>query len=161
MFSLTQRFDEKQCAYIYSVISVKNLIVKVMFKKNKRRRRKSMYSDYASGIAFLIKTNSSIKGWCHDQQSCVWSSCLNSGALYRPLWKVPGTMIEEFEASQPAGLSDRKRRGKCKSRLIGPPLGNVLHRYCVCKPCTCLHTYCLTLYILLKLYFWISKLFAK
>lgn len=52
MFSLSQRFEEK-CAYIYSVISVKNLIVKVMFK--------SMYSDYASGIAFLIKTNSSTK----------------------------------------------------------------------------------------------------
>lgn len=32
MFSLSQRFEEK-CAYIYSVISVKNLIVKVMLNQ--------------------------------------------------------------------------------------------------------------------------------
>lgn len=86
MFSLTQRFDEKQCAYIYSVISVKNLIVKVMFKKNKRRRRKSMYSDYASGIAFLIK-NQLFNQRLMPRPTilCVWSSCLSGGAVPRPL----------------------------------------------------------------------------
>lgn len=34
MFSLSQRFDKvKKCAYIYSVISVKDLIVKVMLNQ--------------------------------------------------------------------------------------------------------------------------------
>lgn len=41
MFSLTQRFDEKQCAYIYSVISVKNFIVKVMFKKRREEEEEN------------------------------------------------------------------------------------------------------------------------
>ena len=37
---------------------------------------KSMYSDYASGIAFLIKTNSSIKTMkgVDATGACVWST---------------------------------------------------------------------------------------
>lgn len=46
-FNVFSHKDLKKCAYIYSVISVKNLTCKGNVK--------SMYSDYASGIAFLIK----------------------------------------------------------------------------------------------------------
>lgn len=87
-----------------------------------------MYSDYASGIAFLIKTNSSIKGWCHDQHpvcgALAWEAALSTA----PLWKLPGTMMEEFEASQAAGVSDRKRRGQSESKLIVAMLGDVFRR---------------------------------
>lgn len=58
VFSLTKIW-RKMCIYLFCNFSE---------EFNCKGNVKSMYSDYASGIAFLIKTNSSIKwwkGWCH------------------------------------------------------------------------------------------------
>lgn len=65
VFSLTKIW-RKMCIYLFCNFSE---------EFNCKGNVKSMYSDYASGIAFLIKTNSSIKwwkGWCHGNL-CVWS----------------------------------------------------------------------------------------
>lgn len=170
VFSHTKIWRKTMCIYLFCNFSEEfNCKGNVSKKKNKRRRRrrKSMYSDYASGIAFLIKTNSSIKGWCHDQHpvcgALAWEAALSTA----PLWKLPGTMMEEFEASQAAGVSDRKRRGQSESKLIVAMLGDVFRRLSekfkfpaflflqtlLLHHGTYFHAYCVTPYIFLNCIF--------
>lgn len=64
VFSLTKIW-RKMCIYLFCNFSE---------EFNCKGNVKSMYSDYASGIAFLIKTKSSINERVDATGTCVWSA---------------------------------------------------------------------------------------